>query len=308
MQSLGIICAGRVYCDLNFAGFSRMPQLGKEEFAEELSLHAGGGAFISAAYFAALGHRSVLCGQLPAPPFDAVVAQEAAVHNIEISACGSDATQAPQLTVAMSFAGDRSFLTHRPGKALPPDYQEKLLHLIDADNQENTAELDRKQRCLSHLHISELGSLLETPELLDWAKAQGLSISLDCGWDEEAFVHPCAAECIALVDVFLPNEMEYARLQELGIANVASLTVVKQGGEGSTAYSGDQVHSCTAQATPVVDTIGAGDAFNAGFLSAWLEKQPIEQCLRMGNTCGALAVGMKGGASTLGNIEHLRKR
>ena len=48
----------------------------------------------------------------------------------------------------------------------------------------------------------------------------------------------------------------------------------------------------------VVDTTGAGDSFVAGFLHAWLRKQPIEQCLRVGAACGGLSTRGLGGIAT----------
>lgn len=63
-----VVCAGRVYCDLIFTGVPQMPVLGQEVFADELALHAGGGAFITAATFAALGLKTSVAATLPAPP------------------------------------------------------------------------------------------------------------------------------------------------------------------------------------------------------------------------------------------------
>ena len=61
-----ILCVGRIYCDLVFSGVPRMPSLGSEVFAENVTLHAGGGAFNTAAAFSALGRKTALCGVLPA--------------------------------------------------------------------------------------------------------------------------------------------------------------------------------------------------------------------------------------------------
>ncbi|MEM7568109.1 MAG: hypothetical protein AAF321_12840, partial [Pseudomonadota bacterium] len=60
-----VLCAGRLYCDLVFAGAPRLPTLGEEVFCEGLTLDAGGGAFITAAWLAALGRRATLFAIAP---------------------------------------------------------------------------------------------------------------------------------------------------------------------------------------------------------------------------------------------------
>lgn len=44
----------------------------------------------------------------------------------------------------------------------------------------------------------------------------------------------------------------------------------------------------------VFNSVGAGDAFMSGFLSGWLRDEPLEECLRLGNACGAIVVSRHG--------------
>lgn len=295
MSGKGILSAGRIYCDLNFSGIDQLPELGREVFAEQLSLHAGGGAFITAAYLAALGKPSSLMGRLPAQPFAEIIKSEAQSQGVDLQHCVVAEDGAPQLTVAMSLSGDRAFLTRRQGPALPDDHERQLQNIGAAAS-------------TAHLHISELSTLLEYPSLLSQARRTGLSVSLDCAWDEASFDHPDLAVLLSQVDVFLPNDSEMARLRSIGIAEVcAPVTVVKQGAAGATAHvrADDIELHASAPVCEVVDTIGAGDAFNAGFLSAWLERQPLSRCLAIGNACGALAAGRRGGAGELPDLRYL---
>lgn len=274
MKDGDIICAGRIYCDLVFTGLDGVPRAGAEVFADGISIHAGGGAFISAATFAALGRSSTLWGIAPADPFGSVVLSEVEAAGVMTAHCErASAGSEPQLTVAMVADGDRAFLTRAPGRALPD------------------VRLPKGAR---HLHIGELRTLQEHPEVIGAARSCGMSISLDCAWDETRTAD--VAALIAAVDVFLPNEAEAAQLQSLGIdAQAAPLTIVKRGARGSSALSGNAQIDVEAPKVTVRDTIGAGDAFNAGFLHRWLAGSELAECLAFGNACGAATVGGSGG-------------
>ncbi len=270
-----------------------MPVLGQEVFADELSLHAGGGAFITAAYVAALGSPAALMGTLPAQPFASILESEALLRGIDLQCCKSAAGVSPQLTVAMTMAGERAFLTSRQGCALPDGYASVMqARAMDTGT--------------SHLHIGELSSLLEYPLLVAQAKAAGLTVSLDCAWDDDCLKHDEIGRLIAQVDIFLPNQIEMKRLCANGIGeHIAPMTVVKQGASGATAYVNEDIIECRARPLTVVDTIGAGDAFNAGFITAWLDRREVQVCLALGNACGALAVSRRGGTSDLPDLRYL---
>jgi sugar/nucleoside kinase (ribokinase family) len=284
----GILCAGRIYCDLVFSGLDGGPVPGREVFADRLALRAGGGAYITAAYLSALGCDVGLMGVLPAPPFTVPVTQEMAQNRV-VSHC-TDPTQGddPQITVALAHGGDRAFVTRRCGAAL-------VLH--------KGAALPAAR----HLHIGELTTALDHPDLIAAARGQGMTISLDCSWDGRALADSRAAEIIASVDLFLPNGAEMDALQRNGIAVAPQVaSIVKRGNQGAVVIASDGARqSAPACAATVQDTTGAGDAFNAGFLSAWLTGQPLADCLARANCCGALAVARLGGAGHLPDLKDL---
>ncbi len=284
-----VLSVGRMYCDLIFTGLDKLPTLGEEHFAQGLQMHAGGGAYITAAYLAALGRPATLLSNLPAEPFGALVSKQLDLSRVDVTHCRpiGDATD-PQVTIAMTLAAERAFVTRRSGAALP------------------VSDIDWHQFVdLKHLHIGELTTLLEYPWLIANAQAAGLSVSLDCGWDDAALSRPDIAAQVAAVDVFLPNEAEFERLLQHGLDALAmSLCVVKRGAAGAQAHCADKrLINSLAKCVEVLDTTGAGDAFNAGFLDAWLLGQPLEMCLKAGNVCGSLAVGRVGGAADLVDIE-----
>ncbi len=63
--------------------------------------------------------------------------------------------------------------------------------------------------------------------------------------------------------------------------------VIKQGAAGATAVTATEQIAAPPPDVPVVDTVGAGDAFNAGFIAAWLGRKPLADCLAWGNAAGA---------------------
>lgn len=272
-----ILSAGRIYADLILAGLDADPAPGREVYAEQLVITPGGGPFITAAYASALGCHAGLFGLLPAPPFESYIRSGMNLAGIGDYTAPTTG-HAPQITVAITGKHDRSFITHRPGLALPD------------------TELPQAR----HLHIGELATALENPDLIEKARRAAMTVSLDCGWDEAALTSPDAAGIISEVDIFLPNAEEAEALQLNGHALAPrKILVVKQGEDGATAVIDGRKYRADAKPGPVVDTTGAGDAFNAGFIVSWLRGNPVEQCLATGIACGSEAISRIGGASGL---------
>ncbi|KAJ55345.1 hypothetical protein ACMU_11660 [Actibacterium mucosum KCTC 23349] len=272
----GVLCAGRVYADLLFYDMPRLPSLGTEVFADGLQICPGGGAFITAAYLSALGRQAELATGLSFGPLSGVMIEQISAAGVGTEMCKLTTDTGPQLTVAMTGGDDRAFLTKRAGpSALLPDAGQV--------------------GGMGHLHVGELHTLAEHPELIGFARETGMSISSDCGWEDT--LPADAAALIAQLDLFLPSATEMQRLQAAGLsATPAPLTVVKQGGDGAMAVArGEGQVQVPAEPRDVVDATGAGDAFNAGFLDAWLGGASLRDCLHAGNACGGAAIAAVGG-------------
>lgn len=286
-----VLCAGRLYCDLVMSDLPTLPAAGQEVYAGALTLAAGGGAYITAAYLAALGRHTGLSAHVPATPFGAAVAAELAAAGLDLGPCAPAPDGAdPQITVAMITGGDRAFLTRRAGPAVPAG----ITVALTAGG-------------WAHLHLGELATLAEHPGLARAARAAGLTVSCDCSWDAAVLARRDLPALLAGVDVFLPNAMEAEALQRHApLADHAPLVVVKDGAAGARALAGGRVVTRPARAAHVVDTVGAGDAFNAGFLDAWLAARPLDECLDAGHATAAMALARAGGARGLGALVPLR--
>lgn len=175
-----------------FANAPQLPTLRTEVSAPNLSLHAGGGAFITGATLVALGYPVRQFSNLHATPFDTIVLADMAAHDVDATVCKpADNGIDPQITVAVATADEHAFLTRAAGHAIP-DFSAI-----------NSADF-------VHLHIGKLRTLQDALALLDHARAAGLAVSLDCGWQDS--YDPDVTALIAAMDVFLPNESEIAAL------------------------------------------------------------------------------------------------
>ena len=81
------------------------------------------------------------------------------------------------------------------------------------------------------------------------------------------------------------------------VQNGRTRTVVKRGQQGCTSLQGEQWLDVPAYAIDAVDTTGAGDSFDAGFLHAWLRDMPWLDCMRWGSACGSLSTRGIGGTT-----------
>ncbi len=285
-----VLSIGRIYCDLIFTGLDEMPVLGRELFAGGLDIAAGGGAFISAAHVAQVGRKVALVSRLGTDTLSRGVGEQIRDSGIDLRFIEHAADAGPQITVAAVVGKDRAFLTRRAGPAQP-----------------QTLEAALAWPEAQHLHIAEYATLHEMPDLVSRAKAQGLTVSLDPSWDASLIYAPGFLEACRGVDVFLPNLEEAEAITGSADPQVAITmlgksfpTVALKGGpSGAWVTSGDGILHGPAKPVPVVDTTGAGDAFNAGFLHAWLDGGPLPSCLSAGIDAGSLAVQTAGGATAL---------
>ncbi len=293
-NGFSILSVGRVYCDLVFSQIPNMPVLGEEVYAQDFSAHAGGGAFITASHLRFIAVDAALCAILPGGAYGAILSDAFVNSGVDLSPSRkADQDWGHQVTVAMAHNDDRAFLTKRGGPAIPANCENVIL-----------------SGQYQHLHIAELATLLECPQLIGWARAANMSISLDCSWDTDAMEHPEAIALISQTDVFLPNLAEFEYVLNGGSAHEpnwvaqkfgACSVVVKCGADGAMQFTDGRKIDMPTKPANVVDATGAGDAFNAGYLASWLQNNDAETCLRAGHSQALTAVSQVGGAANIGH-------
>jgi sugar/nucleoside kinase (ribokinase family) len=162
-----------------------------------------------------------------------------------------------------------------------------------------------------HLHVASyflLPGLADgLPEFLAHARAAGLTTSLDTNWDP-AERWAGVGDCLPHLDVFLPNAAEAiaiarslgadvvgAEAAALVLAARGPIVAVKDGAAGGFGVTGEQLVRAPGPAVEVVDTTGAGDSFDAGFLCAWLAGEDLATAVGWGTAAGSLSTRGFGG-------------
>nr|WP_160885928.1 sugar kinase [Microvirga makkahensis] len=283
-----VVCLGRIYCDIIFTGLQEMPVLGRERFAQDVTIVAGGGAYITAAHLASLGRPTALLTRLGTDPLSRGLDPELEASGIDLSFVERSSDAGPQPTVALVKDGERAFVSRRAGGSRPSTLEQAL-----------------SARDVAHLHIAEFATLKDNPDVIAFARSLGLTVSLDPSWDDQLIRRDADLfEICAGVDIFLPNVEEGKALTGESSAEAIlrslrerfPLVVLKRGEHGAMASDGSTCLSAEARPVKVVDTTGAGDAFNAGFLHSWLRTSDLGRSLAAGIEAGALSVQSAGGA------------
>jgi len=289
-----IVIPGNYFCDVIFTQMHDFPKLGAEIYSEGIKVVAGGGALNTATGLRRLGINAGWIGTLGTDFFSQYVKHYVQQEQIDISLVQQLDMPLERVTVALSYPNDRAFVTYAQK---PPDIIELVMAAIE-------------KATFRHLHFPGLTIHPDMPELLKLCKAKHIRVSMDCQHREETLDTPLVEDILSQVDIFMPNAVEAKRVtgeSELSAAlnrlsQITSGVVVKNGAEGAMAQFGTMgYHSRAFEVTPL-DTTGAGDSFNAGFLAAYLQNLPIKTCLRWGNYCGAQSTLGYGASSAPSHI------
>jgi sugar/nucleoside kinase (ribokinase family) len=296
MAEFDVLVVGEANPDLLLRGDVR-PRFGQaEQLLTAADLVLGGSAAITAAGCARLGLRTALLAAVGDDVFGAITRRHLADRGVELIA--ADHRGEPTgLTVVLSEPDDRAMLT-LPGTipALRPD--------------DVTDALLGRAR---HLHVSALylqpALVAGLAGVFARARARGLTTSLDTNWDP-AETWKSLTEILAHTDVFLPNAAELRAITGLAdpaaaAEQVGTTVVMKDGARGARAWWPGGECAAPGRAVDVVDTTGAGDSFNAGFLAARLSGRPIEEAVAWAAVAGSLSTRAPGGTAAQASLADL---
>jgi sugar/nucleoside kinase (ribokinase family) len=289
-----ILVAGELNPDLILRDYQMFPELGKEVLVDDLQLTLGSSSAICAVGLARLGDSVAFAANVGVDVYGDYCISVLKAAGIDVSLVRRRADLKTGITVSITSSRDRALVTYSGA-----------ISSLTAGDIPQPAFSGR-----NHFHVSSyfLQDCLrpELRGLFARARAAGLTTSLDTGYDPTEKWADGVIETLTEVDVFFPNESEIQGLTgcsdpEAGLRkldNGHTLLVGKLGPQGCIALHHGQLFRVPAFPIKVVDTTGAGDSFNAGFLHAWLRRRPLEDCLRFAAACGALSTRGPGGTAT----------
>lgn len=294
-----IFIPGHYFCDVIFTGLPAFPSLGTEIYTEGLSIVPGGGALNTAVALQRLGIHTAWVGALGNDFCSRFVRDYLVAEHIDLAQVTQLESPMRRMTVALSYPTDRAFVSYVDDS---PGIFEMLEQALE------TASC--RQVHLAGLLIDE-----RLPALLDACHQRGITVSMDCQHREETLALPLVREILSRVDLFMPNISEALRLTgernlESAVTillNYVPALVVKDGANGAHLWEKGQTLHMPAVPVEPLDTTGAGDCFNAGFLAARLRGFDALTCLEWGNRCGALSTRGYGGTNAPTLAEVLRE-
>jgi sugar/nucleoside kinase (ribokinase family) len=302
-HSLDAIFVGELNIDLVLNNVP-FPAYEEEKIAEGMQLVMGSSTAITAHNFSTVGGRAAFIGRAGRDSFGDFMVAQLAGAAVETRGIIRDPERQTGASVVLANPPRRAILTY-PGAM-------DALTIDDVD-----WGLLAQAR---HVHVGgfflQRGLRADVPRLFRKAKEMGLTTSLDTNWDPEDRWGDDLAKALEVTDIFLPNDQEALRITRTStVADAAHalrervrIVAIKCGRDGAVVLADGKTASHQGYSVPAVETTGAGDSFNAGFLLRFLQGGDLAACLRMGNACGALAVTAIGGTGAYRDAATARKK
>lgn len=304
MKTYDLLVMGELNVDLILSKIQAFPKIGTEIIAQDMILTLGSSSAICACNASALGCKVAFLGKIGNDYFGTFIRDSLRSKNVGTDHLIRSSDYQTGATVALSYGNERAMVTH-PG----------AMAYLSADDL--SIELLQKAK---HLHVSSvfLQPLVQRDliKIFTIAKEQGLTTSLDPQWDPTEQWQLDLERLLPLVDVFMPNEDEVLAITKkstveeaiASLQDIAQTLVVKLGQRGSLAVRNRQIFKAGPFLNmEIVDAIGAGDSFDAGFLSRFIRSNDIEKCLRLGNLAGAINTTAAGGTTAFSSPERIRQ-
>lgn len=283
---------GEIYLDHIFSGFADWPGPGEEIFTDQYAWELGGGAVTTACALSRLGRSVQLIGVVGEDQFPMI---QARLATFGVSTANLTRTnERSGVTVSISTTRDRSFFTYRGAN-------QQLSQLLRSDG-----TLLDIAALAKHVHLAMPLTPQDSDIILPALKRKGATISIDVGHHVKWLEDARSLEIVRAIDFVMPNEKEaviiagtpqrYLDLcRSLGVRHA----LVKLGSAGAIMLSDGIEYKAAPPIVDTLDTTGAGDAFDAGFIDAVLSGLSPKQCIERGCVCGALSTRAAGALQAL---------
>lgn len=300
-KKFDVVVIGEINADLILKG-NVIPAFGQiEQIVKDADLTLGSSAVIFACGASKLGLKVAFIGKVGSDLFGGFMVKSVKERDIDISGIIVDPKIGTGLSVILVNQNDRAILTF-PGTIPELEYADIDFSLIS--------------QC-RHLHLS--GYFLldklrpDIPKLFKRVSEMGLSISMDTNYDPAEEWNGRLKESLPFIDVFLPNETEALAISGENriekalrrLSNCIPTIAIKRGEHGAiTINKHSRMIEVDAVPLKVVDTVGAGDSFNAGFIYGYLNYWTLEKTLELAVACGSLSTRFAGGTPGQASLEE----
>jgi sugar/nucleoside kinase (ribokinase family) len=291
-STLDVSIAGEINLDMILYGLPKDIPLERELLATNFEVTLGSSSAILAHNLATLGIKTGFITRLGKDDLGAIALSRLAESGVDLSkvvkTSGSTMTG---VTLLLHHGDQRRILTY-PGTMF-----EMSRNDLDVDYLASAR----------HFHLSSLflhrALQPDLPELFRELKSRGLTLSLDTNDDPEDKWAGMLQQLLPYIDILLPNNDELCRIARRDtvdaaldeLSSIVPIIAVKCGKEGAIVQNKGTRTQVPGVSLQPVDTIGAGDSFNAGFLAAWLSGYSVEESAAAGNITGALSTQAPGG-------------
>jgi sugar/nucleoside kinase (ribokinase family) len=291
-MSLDVCVVGEINPDLILYGLPKQLQPEVESLIEGFRLTLGSSSAIFAHNLSVLGTRVGMVSKIGSDALGKMAFDWLASAGVDLAHVSVTSSKTSTgLTVILTQPEHRFILTY-PGTMFELSYVDLDLDYIFSAR---------------HLHLSSyfLHKALrpKVAELFREAKARGLSTSLDTNDDPEGKWGDDLLSVLPFVDIFFPNEREAKKIAATDdltqaiekLTRICRFVVVKLGSQGAIARKGSEEWRRNGMRVGSVDSVGAGDSFDAGFIHRFLQGASPAECLEYADIAGAFSTTQEGG-------------
>jgi sugar/nucleoside kinase (ribokinase family) len=294
---MSVCLVGNLCIDLIVRGVPRMPAWGQEVAGNDYCVVSSGQTTYTAFALRGLGDEVSVIGAVGDDPWGRQIRADLEARGVGTAGLETATGGRTALSVAaVRPDGERAFVS---------DFA--CLNDVDAGVIERGWDLVAGSRIVCLLGVFSWPGLLlrRSAALFARARRAGIETMLDTGWDPQGWQPATLAalrELLAHTTIFMPNSDEAAAitgkqdpaeaLRELA-GTGPEVVVVKMGSSGSVAAQHGGMVRQPAFPAAVVDAVGAGDVFNAGFLHARLLGRGLGECLAFGSGAASVYIGRR---------------
>jgi sugar/nucleoside kinase (ribokinase family) len=303
LKKFDVTIVGEINLDLILYGLPEQLPQERELLASHLNITLGSSSAIVANNLAALRNKVGFITRVGSDPLGKIALDRLSESGVDLSRVVRAEDSTTGLTVILPHQKERRILTY-PGTMF----------------EMNIGDLDFEYLfSAKHFHMSSLflhkGLTADIPDLFARMKQAGLTTSLDTNDDPDDSWNGVLDQVLPYVDVLLPNAREackIARTESLleaidTLSKKVPTLAVKLGACGAFGRRGAEEVTVPSLSVEVLDSVGAGDSFDAGFLSRYINGASLSECLESGNLTGALSTQKAGGTEAFRDPEFMQQ-